>query len=557
MNYPTIDQFAEALQQPAVFSDPVLRAGKLATNSLGLPAVLGGGFALTFTVVSGSKKFAVRCFHKHAPDIEKRYRSISGEIAGKPDAYFVEFDFQPKGVRVNGVELPIVKMAWAEGTTLGQYVEDNFNKRGVMEALLKNFRDLESHLRGRSIAHGDLQNGNVLVKSGIKLIDYDGVFVPKMEVGKGSEIGHRHFQHPLRGPEHFGPQMDRFSFIVIDVSLRALIERPDLFQAHSNGENLVFSASDLLDPSNSKAFRDTRSISLLTKDVENFARLCTSKVEDIPPLDDFLNGRGIPAKSIIFTPAAKAKAGTSAPTEAAYIGAFPVVNAAAFDDVMSMLGDKIELVGCIVQVQSANTRYGRPYAFIMFGRKDDNIARVTIWSEGLEKLSASSVVPDKKSWTGRWVSITGLVEKPYRYAKKGNLHVGITISETSQIRFITTDEAKRRLKTAGIANSKIGSLRASTSGGPTKNADILRGLGISKPGGTSGTASGASISKNAALLKGLQSGASSRSPSSPHSQSSGTSGAPYSAPPTSSGGGAKWIWWVLGALALWFMLGRH
>jgi hypothetical protein len=68
--YPGIAEYNQAVQNAAVaFADPVLKTGRLATNALGLPIVLGGGFALTYTVTAnGSKtraqKFAVRCLSR-------------------------------------------------------------------------------------------------------------------------------------------------------------------------------------------------------------------------------------------------------------------------------------------------------------------------------------------------------------------------------------------------------------------------------------------------------------------------------------------------------------
>ena len=48
------------------------------------------------------------------------------------------------------------------------------------------------------------------------------MFVAGMPEGRGTEVGHKHFQHAGRETKHFGPRIDRFSFIVLDVSLEAL-----------------------------------------------------------------------------------------------------------------------------------------------------------------------------------------------------------------------------------------------------------------------------------------------------------------------------------------------
>ena len=251
----------------------MLRAGKVAKNSLGLPNVLGGGFALTFMVTAGSKHFAVRCFQKKSPDIESRYRAIGNTLSRLKEDHFVEFEFQSAGIRVNGKHYPIVKMAWANGLTLGEYIEDNYENRSAMAALLASFQHLEKSLRSKSVAHGDIQNGNVIVQNGVQivnynvrsdkeltLIDYDGVFVPGMKIGNGTEVGQRHFQHPKRKTSDFGPNMDRFSFVLIDLSLRAVMERPRLFETYSNGENVLFSASDFVNPAQSQVFAEVKAI---------------------------------------------------------------------------------------------------------------------------------------------------------------------------------------------------------------------------------------------------------------------------------------------------------
>ena len=100
------------------------------------------------------------------------------------------------------------------------------------------------------MAHGDIQNGNVMMASnGPRLIDYDGMFVPGMALGNGSEMGHKHFQHPRRSASDFGPKMDRFSFIALDLSLAAVIEDKTLHSRfRDGGETIIFTANDFADP---------------------------------------------------------------------------------------------------------------------------------------------------------------------------------------------------------------------------------------------------------------------------------------------------------------------
>jgi hypothetical protein len=437
-------------------------------------------------------------------------------------------------------------MAWAAGDTLGAYIEDNYNKKANIQGLLQVFRMLEASLRKQSIAHGDLQNGNALVGSALKLIDYDGVYVSGMPLGRGTELGHPHFQHPKRSRADFGPAMDRFSFIVLDVSLRALMERPELFRKYSNGENILFSASDYRDPSNASVFSEVRAITALQRDTDNFARVCQADVSSIPHLEDFLTGRNIPA--VRFVPIRGGQGTSSGRVEPApYIGAFRVVDAAEFAMLMSCIGDRIELIGRIVAVQTARTRHGKPYAFLMFGPKDGDIARVTIWSEGLGVLARHNVTPDQ-SWVGKWASVTGLVEQPYRYPRRGNRHVGITITDSSQIRFIDENEANRRLR------SKAAGSQAQSKGGSRTNGNqsILDQIGVGKRGAYPGSIRQPQTT-NQQILTGIGTttgSAAHKAQAGARSSGSSTSPAPRQSAQSSRSSTPAWVWWAIALIAL-------
>ncbi len=202
-----------------------LRRGRVRVNALGLPAVLSGGFALTYMVAGTRRKLAVRCFHREIPAVEQKYAAISRAFRALKSPYFVDFEFLGQGIRIHRQVFPIVKMDWAEGDVLGLWLDRNGADRNALASLRQQFAALAQYLEDHHIAHGDVQNGNIIVSpQGIKLVDYDGVYVPGMAVGQGCESGHKHFQHPQRDSRHHGPGIDRFSFIVIDLSFAALME---------------------------------------------------------------------------------------------------------------------------------------------------------------------------------------------------------------------------------------------------------------------------------------------------------------------------------------------
>ena len=435
---PRLDEFNDAVQNPHVaFFDASLKQGKVTTNGLGLPEPRTGGFAITYQLQAGGRNYAVRVFHKHTPDLEQRYRPIAATLKGLKSDLFVDFEYQPRGILVNGTVQPIVKMDWISGETLGGYLEANYPDRSVVQNLRTEMQRAIEFLGTHGIAHGDLQTGNILVSAGrVKLIDYDGMFVPGMAAKDASELGHRHFQHPLRATQHFDARIDRFAQILLDLSLEAIATEPKLFERFATtGENILFSANDFQSPSASPVFQQLKANAKLRPKAERFAALCRTRFEQIPSFDDFTSGKWSP--SVDLTSGTR-QAGVSVK----YQGAFSVLDGMDFAGVMRQVGNRIELIGQIVDVKEGRTKYRhRPYVFINFGPWQGSIAKVTIWDSGLAKLKDRPAA----DWKGRWISVTGLVDAPYVSARYNYTHVGIAVSEANQLRVITAEEAAFRL----------------------------------------------------------------------------------------------------------------
>ena len=143
MNYPQAFEYNEVIQNLRLaFLDPDLQEGQVTQTPLGLPRALSGGFALTYEVKSKGKTYAVRCFHREVGSAQQRYKAISKALTSLSSGYFVDFDFQPDGIRVGGKFYPIVKMNWATGDTLGVYISKHLKNKDRIEALRKGFRNL-------------------------------------------------------------------------------------------------------------------------------------------------------------------------------------------------------------------------------------------------------------------------------------------------------------------------------------------------------------------------------------------------------------------------------
>lgn len=462
MSYPTLEQYNEAFQHPQLaLTDPELKQGIIATTGLGLPLALCGGFALTYTIKSGAKKHAVRCFHKQSNALEKRYISISSRLKSLRSPYFVDFEFQPQGVRVAGKSFPIVKMAWASGTTLGEFLEQNYRNPSNLQNLRVSLRSLAKYLESQGMAHGDIQPGNVMVADAgkkIQLIDYDGIFVEELRALGSSELGHRNFQHPKRASNSWDGSLDRFSFICLDIAIRALESQPELWsRTHSDGDSILFKANDFADPSQSSIISHLAGRQDFAEDAKNFAAICKSAFEKIPTLEDFLAKRNIPQVSIAIGKPSEA-------ITAQYLSAFPVLDATNYSLCLGLVGDKVELIGKIVEVKQDKTRHGKPYVFINFGPWQGHIVKISIWSEGLAALAT----PPSASWVGKWVSVTGLMEPPYVSRKYKYSHLSISITQGSQLHLISEKEAKFRL--AGSSTRSTGSV------GRISNREVLEGL---------------------------------------------------------------------------------
>lgn len=513
MAYPSIQQYQEALQHPATaFADPVLAAGKIAVSGLGVPRVLSGGFALTYAVDAGGRKYAVRCFHREAKGLERRYEAIAKKLKALVSPYFLDFEYQPKGVRIGGSAFPVVKMAWANGETLGEFVENNHSNTSKVQNLLTSLGQLALHLEQAGIAHGDVQDLNLMVANEgrkLQLIDYDGMFVPELVSLGGSELGHRDYQHPQRDGKKYDATLDRFSFIALNLALRALCEKPSLWRSSQSGAGvIVFRANDYADPGSSAVLAEIAAIPALARDAKNFGAICNADFGAIPTLAQFAAGTSIPAAA--FQIKSRSAAATSAVPPAGYISAYPVLNATDYAAFERNIGQMVELVGKVIEVKVDRTRGGKPYIFVNFGDWRGNTVKINLWSEALSKPGERP----SEAWVGHWVTIRGLVEPVYANKRFNYQHISITADAVGQISQLTEAEAKYRLSALRSPVARTATSSASTSNRAA--LDILRGSSAAPPppmpGGGSQQSAQASATRNQALLQLMKGGTTSTRP---------------------------------------------
>ncbi len=487
MRLPNLEQYLQAFQQPLsqIFDDEELRRGEVECNALGMPRTRSGAFALVFKVQAGQRAFAVRCFTRIARESEHRYRAISQMLQTSAHApalkpYFLPFSYQPQGVRVQGERVPFIKMGWSTDPTLGEFVASHHGSRRYLEALRASLERLSRALHQAGIAHGDIQPGNILVREegrSVQLIDYDGMFVPALEGLTASELGHINFQHPQRRDHHFNARLDRFSFITLDLSLAALIAEPTLWdRTLSDEEGFIFRANDFAKPAHSQTFLSASQIPALEDRVQRLAQLCGSAFDDVPLPWDFANPRApaqaqapstgqppasvpLPAATPVeFKPKPKqtrADLMQARAIEEIYVGSYPVVPASQFVRVSHFVGQRVELIGKVVDVRSGKTSFGaspvlRPYIYLDFlPVSQGKVVRVKVLPEVIEGHTGSRNLLPHDGWVGRWVTVSDVVQ-PVRYINhpafsSGVGEASIHVDHLSQIRDIPEAEARFRL----------------------------------------------------------------------------------------------------------------
>lgn len=267
MSWPLSQDYNEAVQNPlSTFSDPELKQSEVATNDLGLPMPCSGNFADVYELNHpAGGKWAVKCFTRQIPGIQDRYLKISNYLQKCRLPFIVQFNFLEQGVKVRGQWYPILKMDWVEGLSLNEFVDDYVDRPRILQSLCDMWVKLATGLREARLAHCDLQHGNVLLVPGgqegklsLRLVDYDGMWVPALERSKSIELGHSNYQHPQRQREGlWSNHIDSFSHLVIYTALRAVASAgKPLWQRCNNGDNLLFKQTDLVAPTKSPLFAE-------------------------------------------------------------------------------------------------------------------------------------------------------------------------------------------------------------------------------------------------------------------------------------------------------------
>lgn len=304
MKWPTSQDFSEAVRSPAAFADPSLHGGEVVVTSLGTPALCHGTFADVYKFNGGDGKiWALKCFTSQVIGRAERYQQLDAQNGKAKFPFAVGFNWLTNGIRVGGEWHPLVKMEWAEGIALNEFMREHAGEPARLQTLLYAWRQLCAQLRDSGVAHGDLEHGNILLTCGpepehldLKLIDYDGMYLPSLALQHSREVGHPNYQHPFRQrDQNYNADLDRFPHLVIASALRAtMLGGRALWDQFDRGDNLLFTAEDLSDPGQSHVFRTLWEMhdGMLCLLLGHLALASREPLRKTPWLDDLLGASG-------------------------------------------------------------------------------------------------------------------------------------------------------------------------------------------------------------------------------------------------------------------------
>jgi len=221
-----------------------------------------GSYAAIFKAKDTVNTYAVRCFLSVEPETIDRYKAISLYLKNIHASWLTNLSLYENEINVNGNFYPVLIMDWINGKLLNEYIDEILQNNELLTALQKEIVELSRSLERNQTGHGDIQCGNMIMQTGatnkpvIKLIDYDGMYIPAFSNKVNLEKGRAEFQHPQRTTATFNEKIDRFSFWVILCALEALKFDKSLWHEVMQGgyntlDNMLFTGSDFINFGNS------------------------------------------------------------------------------------------------------------------------------------------------------------------------------------------------------------------------------------------------------------------------------------------------------------------
>ena len=214
---------------------------------------IAGSGAVVFPVEIGGKRVSVKCYTKPfggRKQLYDRWQACSGAVVSP---YLVAVDYREEEIFVydaqgNGRYYPVLLSEWVEGISLEKWLTEKCarKEREELMRMAERFARMGRWLLEQEFAHGDVKPENIIVteRGDLKLIDYDGCYVPAMVGEKAPELGTPGFQHPGRTREWFDHRIDDYSIALIATGLYALAEFPEWYAGQERHERLLFDPAE-------------------------------------------------------------------------------------------------------------------------------------------------------------------------------------------------------------------------------------------------------------------------------------------------------------------------
>lgn len=250
MRYPTINQYLETLADiHKMFR--TLDSFSVCRDAYGEPVFVSGNYAVVFRIEYGGAEYALKCYTRATEHADRVY----GYLEGVESQYLTTCRYLFEEIYVydeygKGCYFPVVVMPWIDAVPLGYEIERLCRKSSheALASLAGKFDRMALWLLRQEFAHGDLKQDNILVcgDGSLKIIDYDGMYVPGLSGRHSSLVGSPAYQHPSRGASFFNVHIDDYSIALISVSLHALACDSSLYAVYNEGDNIVLNPAGIV-----------------------------------------------------------------------------------------------------------------------------------------------------------------------------------------------------------------------------------------------------------------------------------------------------------------------
>lgn len=241
MIYPSVGQYTEAIKLAEQSPEDYFATKTTLRPVLGAdgnPVMSSGNFAVVFKMQdqNDGKIYALKCFTRDQECRNESYRLIADELQYVESEYLTKIQYLENELFVDtgtdDTEFPVLLMDWVEGETLDKYIKNHLNEQACLNLLVGRFGIFADWLLKQPFAHGDLKPDNIIVKDdgSLVIVDYDGMYVPKMRGLKARELGSPDFRHPQRTEDDFDEHIDDFAIVTLLLTIKAIALNPNILE---------------------------------------------------------------------------------------------------------------------------------------------------------------------------------------------------------------------------------------------------------------------------------------------------------------------------------------